>query len=158
VIKKNAFLVRPGNKQHISEKIIQHFPVHTAYVELFFGAGGIFFNKPKAKFNFLNDINQDIFNLYMVYKEHPEDLIQAVKDMPEDQALFNYWKKVTPENKVQQAVRFLLLSKWSYLGGRKTMVIRKQHYKENLIERLYRNMEFLTNTMITILMAESLRL
>ena len=33
------------------------------YIEPFFGAGGMFFNKRKAKYNVLNDLDSEIFNL-----------------------------------------------------------------------------------------------
>ena len=41
-------LRRLGNKKLIAEKIICHFPPHEIYIEPFFGAGGMFFNKPKV--------------------------------------------------------------------------------------------------------------
>ena len=48
-------LRRLGNKQAIAQDIIKYFPAHKIYVEPFFGAGGMFFQKPKAKFNMVND-------------------------------------------------------------------------------------------------------
>ena len=42
---------RKGNKAKIADKIIPYFPKHISYIELFFGAGGMFFNKPTAKYN-----------------------------------------------------------------------------------------------------------
>jgi DNA adenine methylase len=48
-------LRRLGNKSKIASEIYRHFPPHRTYVEPFFGAGGMFFNKPKAKYNILND-------------------------------------------------------------------------------------------------------
>ena len=53
-------LYRIGHKQKLAKKIISHFPEHNVYLEPFFGAGGIFFNKPKVKFNFLNDLNKNV--------------------------------------------------------------------------------------------------
>ena len=43
-------LSRLGNKSAIADKIIQYFPSHEIYIEPFFGAGGMFFNKPKVYF------------------------------------------------------------------------------------------------------------
>lgn len=34
-----------GNKKALADKIIKYFPQHETYIEPFFGAGGIFFNK-----------------------------------------------------------------------------------------------------------------
>lgn len=52
-------LRRRGNKSGIAEEILKYFPSHTIYIEPFFGAGGMFFNKPKVKYNILNDIDAD---------------------------------------------------------------------------------------------------
>lgn len=49
-------LRRLGNKKKIAQEIIQYFPPHKIYIEPFFGAGGMFFNKPKAKQRGLNVI------------------------------------------------------------------------------------------------------
>ena len=49
-------LRRLGNKSKIAHKIQEYFPPHSVYIELFFGAGGMFFNKPKVQYNFLNDL------------------------------------------------------------------------------------------------------
>ena len=48
-------LNRLGNKSLIAKKIQTHFPKHDIYMEPFFGAGGMYFNKPKAKFNYINE-------------------------------------------------------------------------------------------------------
>ena len=44
-------LNRKGAKTKIAKDIQKHFPKHSAYIEPFFGAGGMYFNKPKAKYN-----------------------------------------------------------------------------------------------------------
>ena len=57
-------LRRLGNKKKIAKKIQAYFPPHKIYIEPFFGAGGMFFNKPKAKYNIVNDLDSDVFNLF----------------------------------------------------------------------------------------------
>lgn len=59
-------LRRLGNKKKIAQEIQKHFPPHKIYIEPFFGAGGMFFNKPKAKYNIVNDLDSDVFNLFQV--------------------------------------------------------------------------------------------
>ena len=68
-------LRRLGNKQTIAKKIIKYFPKHDIYIELFFGAGGLFFNKQPAKYNFLNDIDNDVYNCFNVLLRHKKELI-----------------------------------------------------------------------------------
>ena len=52
-------LRRLGNKKKIAKEIQKYFPPHKIYIEPFFGAGGMFFNKPKAKYNIVNDLDSD---------------------------------------------------------------------------------------------------
>jgi len=76
-------LTRLGNKRAIAGKIQAYFPPHEIYIEPFFGAGGMFFYKPLAKYNFLNDLDSDVFNLFLVIIrqrsefDHPFILEQA---------------------------------------------------------------------------------
>ncbi|AHH05540.1 DNA adenine methylase (plasmid) [Borrelia miyamotoi] len=48
-------LRREGNKYRYRERIINLFPKHTSYIEGFFGTDSIFFAKPLARYNILND-------------------------------------------------------------------------------------------------------
>lgn len=109
-------LRRLGNKQGIAEDIVKYFPLHTIYIELFFGAGGIFFNKPKAKFNFCNDIDDEIINLFDVAKERKQELIEEIESTPTNDTLFKRWKKQTETDPIKKAMRFLYLSNYSYMG------------------------------------------
>ena len=85
-------LRRLGNKSKISEKIHKLFPKHEIYIEPFFGAGGMFFNKQKAKYNIVNDIDADVFNLFMVVMNDKEALREAFFQMPIHTDLLNYYK------------------------------------------------------------------
>lgn len=77
-------LRRLGNKKKIAHKIIQYFPPHKIYIEPFFGAGGMFFNKPKVKYNFLNDLDSDVFNLFQVVtdKNKNKEFLKMFENMP----------------------------------------------------------------------------
>ena len=75
-------LRRMGNKRKLSGEIISMFPKHSVYIEPFFGAGGLFFNKPKSKYNIVNDIDADVFNLFMVVMNDKEALREAFFQMP----------------------------------------------------------------------------
>ena len=112
-------LNRLGNKTRISQDIIKHFPAHRTFIDMFFGAGGIFFNKPLADYNFCNDIDDDVFNLYAVLQNQKQELIKAIELMPITESLIKYWncnKEIEP---IQKAVRFLMLSNF-VVNGRGT--------------------------------------
>lgn len=127
-------LRRLGNKQKIAQEIIQYFPDHKIYIEPFFGAGGMFFNKPKAKYNIVNDLDSDVFNLFQVVMNQKEELEKAFYMMPIHSDLLEYWRKNEETKPIKKALRFLFLSNLTYLG--KGMLkytpraeVKKQFYK-----------------------------
>lgn len=140
-------LTRMGNKRAIAHKIIPHFPAHTAYVELFFGGGGLFFNKPIAKYNFLNDLDAEVINLYDVIKLRKEEFVQELAQMPIHQTLFNRWARegVTESDDVMKAVRFVFLSNFSYLGKMDTVKISCQNPKKIIFDRLDATQKMIEN-------------
>ncbi len=109
-------LKRLGNKQNIAIGIQKYFPVHTTYVEPFFGAGGMFFNKQKAHHNIVNDLDGDVFNLYQVVLKNKDGLFNLYKITPYHSDLLNYWKNNDENDKLIRAMRFLFLSNFSLLG------------------------------------------
>lgn len=115
-------LQRLGSKQAIAAKIIPHFPIHKIFIDVFFGAGGMFFNKPKVKTNIVNDLDSDVFNLFMVVLNHKEQLQEAFYSMPIHKDLFEYWKVNIPNDNIQKALRFLLLSNYSFMNTKSTMI------------------------------------
>lgn len=54
---------RMGGKSRIAKKLIAMFPRHKKYVECFVGAGNIYFRKPKAETNVINDLDDDVYTV-----------------------------------------------------------------------------------------------
>lgn len=109
-------LRRLGNKKKIAKEIQKHFPPHNIYIEPFFGAGGMFFNKPKVKYNIVNDLDSDVFNLFQVVMNQKEELEKAFYIMPIHSDLLEYWKKNQETDPIKKALRFLFLSNFTFLG------------------------------------------
>ena len=86
-------LRRLGNKQAIAQDIEKYFPYHRLYIEPFFGAGGMFFNKRKSKYNMLNDLDSDVFNLFQIVSTKKNELEAEFNYMPIHSDLLDYWKK-----------------------------------------------------------------
>lgn len=114
-------LNRLGNKTRISQDIIQYFPVHRTFIDMFFGAGGIFFNKPLADYNFCNDIDDDVFNLWTVFQKRKDELVTAIEILPISENLFKHWKDNYEDDPINKAIRFLLLSNFGYMGKPNTL-------------------------------------
>ena len=109
-------LLRLGNKQRIAKDIQVYFPQHKIYCEPFFGAGGMFFNKPKAKHNIVNDIDSEVFNLYQVVLNHKDELMELYKITPYHSDLIKYWSKNQEVCPLKKAMRFIYISNFSLLG------------------------------------------
>lgn len=126
-------LRRLGNKSKFAHKIIPYFPPHKIYIEPFFGSGGMFFNKPKAKYNIVNDLDSDVFNLFIVVMNQKEELEKAFYQMPIHSDLLEYWKKNEETEPIKKALRFLFLSNFTYLGTGQQMrfTATKNEYPEN---------------------------
>jgi DNA adenine methylase len=68
-----------GGKRRLAEQILPLFPDHVCYVEVFAGAGAIYFAKPPSECEVLNDINGELVNLYRVVKHHLEEFVRQFK-------------------------------------------------------------------------------
>ena len=136
-------LRRLGNKQAIAHKIIPYFPPHKTYIEPFFGAGGMFFNKPKAKYNILNDLDSEVFNLFQVVSLRKNELEELFLQMPISEDLWQYWKVTQEEDPLRKALRFLFLSNYGYRGQPRTMRFFNGNSSKILYENINKTHEFI---------------
>jgi DNA adenine methylase len=83
------------------------------------GAGGVYFNKPKATHNFLNDADNDVFNLWQLFQDEAKVdlLVEKWKEIPLGKHIFKWIKQQDFKDDVMRALRFLYLSNTSYLGA-----------------------------------------
>ncbi|AGO48364.1 DNA methyltransferase [Cellulophaga phage phi10:1] len=142
-------LRRLGNKKKIASEIQKHFPPHKIYIEPFFGAGGMFFNKPKAKYNIVNDLDSDVFNLFQVVMNQKEELEKAFYMMPIHSDLLDYWKKNEETEPIKKALRFLFLSNLTFMGTGEQLRINANRSKEFLYKNLDKTFELLYEVQFT---------
>lgn len=71
-----------GGKQSMLGKILPLIPDHKVYCEPFFGGGAVFFSKPKAPVNVINDRNDDLMNFYRQMRDNPEAVAKAIQQTP----------------------------------------------------------------------------
>jgi len=67
-----------GGKYMMSKQLINMLPRHIRYFEPFFGGGSMFFRKKKAEWNVLNDIDNDLINLYMCVQVEFNELTRYI--------------------------------------------------------------------------------
>lgn len=142
-------LRRIGSKTKIAHRIIPYFPEHSLYVELFFGGGSVFFSKPKAKYNIVNDLNDDVFNLYQVVLNQKEELIEAIKLMPFHESLLQYWKENKEIDPIKKAIRFLFLSNNTILGTGTSLRFGQHVVNKVILQQIKKTFDFLYEVQFT---------
>ncbi|MEE9456174.1 MAG: DNA adenine methylase [bacterium] len=110
---------RVGGKYRLAKRIIEHFPEHDVYVEVFFGAGHVFFTKERVKVEVVNDVDGDLVNFFRVVKYHPKELERQLSYYLRSRQVFADLEKEPRLTDVQRAVRWYLRYQLSFgsLGG-----------------------------------------
>jgi site-specific DNA-adenine methylase len=80
-----------GGKWRIAPWIIDTFPPHRCYCEPFAGGASVLLQKPPAKFEVLNDLNQDVVRFFRVLRERPDELLRALDLTPYSRAELALW-------------------------------------------------------------------
>lgn len=78
----SAVLKYPGSKWSLAKWIIGHMPPHDVYLEPYFGSGAVFFTKKPVKFETINDLDCDVYNLFRVIRERKAELAEAIRWTP----------------------------------------------------------------------------
>lgn len=63
-----------GGKVGMAQLIVDLMPDHRVYIEPFFGSGAVFFAKPPARHEIVNDAEANIVNFFRVLRDKPERL------------------------------------------------------------------------------------
>ncbi len=113
-----------GGKRNLAKRlgtIISQTP-HTLYAEPFVGMGGVFFKRcarPKAEV--INDVSQDVTNLFRVTQRHYTDFMGMMRYQLASRAEFERLSNTDPNmlTDLERAARFLYLQKCAF-GGKVT--------------------------------------
>lgn len=107
---------RMGGKSKLRKTIIEMIPEHTCYVELFFGAGWVYFGKEKSKVEVINDIDRELVNLFKMLKYHAEEVRRLLDYEVCSRDIFSEYKDIDINSltDIQRAVRFIYLLSQSF--------------------------------------------
>lgn len=106
-----------GGKRRLADRIFKFFPnSHSCYVEPFAGGAAMFFMKPPADVEVLNDINGDLVNLYRVVQHHLEEFVRQFKWALSSRQVFEWLKATKHETltDIQRAARFYYLQQSAF--------------------------------------------
>ena len=113
------FLKWAGGKGRLLGKLNKFFPKnYNRYFEPFIGGGAIFFhlNPEKA---IINDLNEELVNLYKIIKDIPEELMEELNKLQNkvsDKDFFLKMRSKKPKKELEKAVRMVFLNRTCYNG------------------------------------------
>lgn len=127
-----------GGKFYARKLILSHLAEHNSYVEPFAGGASIFFAKEKVGANWLNDVDDELMNVYKIIQHQPAELIEFLtrrnskksripselsdsvelgEMLPATKELHGFFKlKFHPKDDLERAGRWFYLNRTSYSG------------------------------------------
>ena len=114
----NPPICRVGGKSKLRKTILGMIPEHTCYIELFFGAGWVYFGKEPSKIEVVNDIDKELINLFRTIKYHAPEIDRLLEYEFSGRDIFEEYKNCTLEymTEIHRAIRFLYLITQSFGG------------------------------------------
>ncbi|WP_058230128.1 DNA adenine methylase [Clostridium butyricum] len=111
-------ICRVGGKSKLRKTILGMIPKHTCYIELFFGAGWVYFGKETSKIEVVNDIDKELINLFRTIKYHAPEIDRLLEYEFSGRDIFEEYKNCTLEymTEIHRAIRFLYLITQSFGG------------------------------------------
>lgn len=91
---------------------------HDEYREPFFGSGAVFFQKKLAKYNWINDLDEDLINFYLQIQNKQTAIQMASKaiNIVPTKDLFEQLKNSSPSTDFDKAFRYFVINRTAYSG------------------------------------------
>jgi len=106
-----------GGKGPLAKKIIELFPPHHTYVEVFGGGGSVLFAKPPSKIEVYNDLDEGLTNFFLILRDRFDEFHRAVSLTPysrrEWQLCRDTWKDCED---IERARRWYVVARQSFSG------------------------------------------
>ncbi|UUV25976.1 MULTISPECIES: DNA adenine methylase [Lysinibacillus] len=83
-----------GGKSKLLKVLLPLIPEHKGYVEVFGGAGWLLFGKEKSKWEVLNDLDNNLMNLWEVIKNNKDEFISSFEYTLVSRKTFNEYKQI----------------------------------------------------------------
>lgn len=79
----------PGSKWRIADKLVELIPPHHSYLEPYFGSGAVFFRKEPSDIETVNDLDNDVANLFWCIQQDPEKLTRLAMTTPYSRQIYD---------------------------------------------------------------------
>lgn len=99
----------PGAKWRIAKEIVQLIPEHHSYIEPYFGSGAVFFSKDASPIELINDLDDNVPNLFKCIRDYPDELARIVATTPYARHEYEraFSEVNTEKNEIKKAADFL---------------------------------------------------
>jgi DNA adenine methylase len=112
-----TILKYPGAKNAAADDIISLFPPryhNLTYLEPFFGSGAVFFRKAPSTVETINDLNDDIYNLFFQIRQNASELARLIEFTPWSKQEYEL-SYIRSDSDIENARRFLVRC-WFSIG------------------------------------------
>lgn len=115
----------PGGKAYLAPWIIEHFPPHKCYVEVFGGGAAVLLTKEPSHTEVYNDLDGDLVQFFRVLREREEELVEWLDKVPyarEQHQEFkeDFYSGERPDDPIERAGRFFYLRYSQYASKYRT--------------------------------------
>ncbi len=124
-----------GGKFYHVPWILRLFPPHDTYVEAYGGAASILLNKPRARREIYNDVEESIVNVMKTIRDVPDVFMHRLFEIPCEEDVYYKWKQMDPDNDFERAIRTYIIYRMSRGGTGGSFSKSKRRYRglpENL--------------------------
>jgi len=106
----------PGAKNRIAPWICEYIPEHEVYVEAYAGSLAVFFAKPPARIETLNDLDGNVVNYFRIVREKPEELAVMLDMTPFSRDEYYKACEFIPEESDIERARKFAVRCWQGFG------------------------------------------
>jgi len=104
-----SILKYPGSKWRIAPWIVKHIPEHHSYVEPYAGSLAVLFNKEPSAIETVNDLDENVTNLFQCIKKDKIRLAELITLTPYSRKEYDTtFETPVPEDEFERATRFLI--------------------------------------------------
>ena len=107
-----------GGKFYARKLISEHLISTEVYCEPFACGASVFFYKEKSPINILNDLDDNLIDVYKVIRDNPQELIDVLAKFapPSRESHYYYKNEYNPSTLIEKAARWFYLNRISYSG------------------------------------------
>lgn len=106
--KIKTVLKYPGSKWSLVNKLNELVPEHHTYLEPYFGSGALFFSKKPSDIEMINDMDNEVCNLFKCIQDDSERLARMVMTTSFSRSEYDNTFVIEEQDPYRKALRFLI--------------------------------------------------